>query len=403
MFEFFLNFLLRFSVRSFLNNYFSLKMMVKPLCPYFGACGGCTAQHIDYALQLENKKKQLQQITKQENIHIFSEEEYYYRNRMDFIFQNNGLGLRKKGHWDKIVPIEQCVIAEEKVNFLMKEIQTNLKKFDAFDLRKHTGTFRYAVIRSTEEECSISFVLNSKSMKLSDAIESIKSFAKMSTAENILITYVPPETDMSISSEYFVIKGKDSIKTSYVGKQFSYPIQGFFQNNHTMAEKMQGYVKNLLQKYATKNAILLDLYAGVGTFGIMNAGSFKKVLIVENVKEAIYFAEKNAKENYCTNVQTIAMDAKQIAQLEYAKPLFVITDPPRSGMDQKTMTVLNQEKPECIIYISCNPEQLAKDLPKLRNYHIKSAALFDLFPQTKHSEAVIEVVKINEERTKEEY
>ncbi len=174
--------------------------MATPLCPYFGSCGGCTAQHIDYSLQLENKKKQLAQITKHAEVKVFSEKEYFYRNRMDFIFLENSLGLRKQGHWDKIIPIEQCVIADEKINALMKEIQTHFQKCDVFDIKRHTGTFRYAVIRSTPKDSSISFVVNSNSQRLGEAIEKIKAFAKKTTAKNILVTYVPANSDLSISS-----------------------------------------------------------------------------------------------------------------------------------------------------------------------------------------------------------
>lgn len=365
--------------------------MTTPLCPYFGNCGGCTAQHIDYVIQLENKKKQLQTMTKQENVEVFFDKEYGYRNRMDCIFQKNGLGLRKKGQWDSIVPIGKCVIAEEKINTIIQEIEQAFKDCDTFYIRKHSGTFRYAVIRSTPVDSSLSFVLNSNSQRLQEAIEKIKSFSETSSAQNILVTYVPANSDMSISSDYFIVKGNDFLQTNLQGKKFFYPIQGFFQNNHSMAEKMQNYVSQLVEKYDTKNAMLLDLYGGVGTFGIVNASFFKEVLIIESVKESIECAKKNAEENRYNNVKTIVLDAKQIARIPCLKPFFVITDPPRTGMDQKTISYLNLEKPEAIIYISCNPQQLTKDLSKFRNYSIKSVALFDLFPQTPHSEAIVEL------------
>ena len=378
--------------------------MATPLCPYFGSCGGCTTQHIEYATQIENKKKQLFQITKFPEIKVFSGKEYFYRNRMDFIFLNKSMGLRKKGFWDKIVPIEQCVIAEEKINSFMKEINSFFQAYDAFDLRRHTGTFRYAVIRSTPEDSSISFVVNSNSSRLAEAIEKIKDYAKISIAKNILVTYVPENSDQSISLEYFIVKGKDFLQTSYKEKKLSYSIQGFFQNNHTMAEKMQEYVTELVTKYETKNATLLDLYAGVGTFGIMNAEFFKEVVIVESVKASIDAAKRNIEQNAINNAKAILLDAKQLSRIEIKPPLFLITDPPRSGMDQKAITIVNQQKPEVILYISCNPQQLGKDLLKFRGYEIKSIGLFDLFPQTPHSEAVIELCrKVNEKKTKEEY
>lgn len=364
-----------------------------PLCQYFGDCGGCTAQHIDYHLQVENKKRMLAQVTKFSEIKVFSGQEYFYRNRMDFIFQPQGLGLRKKGRWDKIIPIEQCVIAEKPINELMKEIQSSFRDCDAFDVKKHRGTFRYAVIRTTPIDSSLSFVLNSDSSKLAQAVEKVKDFAKVSTAKNVLITYVPSNSDMSISSEYFVVKGKDTLETNFLGRSFSHSIQGFFQNNHAMAEQMQSYVKELLSNYETKNRALLDLYGGVGTFGITNAEQFKEVIIIESVKEAIDQAKKNIERNQIKNIKALVLDAKQLSHVEMKTNFFVITDPPRIGMDQKTIATLNQQKPECIIYISCNPEQLGKDLPKLKEYKIKSSALFDLFPQTPHSEAIVELVR----------
>ncbi|MSR85846.1 23S rRNA (uracil(1939)-C(5))-methyltransferase RlmD [Candidatus Woesearchaeota archaeon] len=370
--------------------------MATPLCQYFGSCGGCTAQHIDYAIQVENKKRMLSQVTKFSDITVFSGKEYFYRNRMDFIFQPQGLGLRKKGQWDRIIPIEQCVIAEKAINELMKEIQHSFSNCDAFDVKRHSGTFRYAVIRTTPIDSSISFVLNSGSSKLAESIEKVKDFAKISTVKNILVTRVPANSDVSISSEYFVVKGKDTLETEFLGKEFSHSIQGFFQNNHAMAEKMQMYVKELLEKYDTKNTTLLDLYGGVGTFGITSAERFKEIIVIESVKEAMEQAKKNAEQNNAKNVKTLLLDAKQLSRVEVKTKLFVITDPPRTGMDQKTIATLNQQKPECIIYISCNPEQLGKDLPKLREYEIKSCALFDLFPQTPHSEAIVELIRKKE-------
>lgn len=367
--------------------------MATPLCPYFGSCGGCSAQHIEYELQIENKKKQLQQITNFSDIQVFSDKEYAYRNRMDFIFQKNGLGFRKKEHWDKVVEIKNCVIAEKRIQELMQEINNNFTNIDFFDLQKHTGTFRYAVIRKGTTEASISFVLNSDSSRIAEGIEKIKTFAEKSTAENILITYVPANTDQSTSSDFFIVKGKDHLTAKYIGKKFQYPIQGFFQNNHSMAEKMQEYVHKMISTYNTENAQLIDLYGGVGAFGIINASNFKKTRIVESFPQSIEAAKENIILNKEKNTEAILLDAKNIHKMEIKQPLFLITDPPRTGMEEKTMQTIKIWKPERIIYISCNPQQLAKDIPKLRGYKIQSAALFDLFPQTSHSEAVLELRK----------
>lgn len=368
--------------------------MAQPLCPYFGKCGGCAAQHIDYAFQLENKQKTVAKAAGVEvkNVKVFSGNDYHYRNRMDFIFHSSGIGLREKGNWRGIVDVEKCVISDEGLNKLVTEVRGFFKGCDYFDVLKKTGTFRYAVIRTPHEDSSISFVLNKDSGKLSAAIEKVREFAAQTSAKNVIVTYVPASTDGSISEEFFVVTGSDFLHEEYLGKKFKYHVQAFFQNNHAMAEKMLAYSRELLMRYDTSNAQLLDLYGGVGSFGIVNSDLFRSVLVVESVKGAIDAANENIKENKCMNVAAEVLDAKNVNKLNLSRNLFVINDPPRSGMHPKAIERLNELKPKVILYVSCNPEQLGKELPKFKNYTLKSVALFDLFPQTPHIEAVAELV-----------
>ncbi len=366
--------------------------MASPLCPYFGECGGCSLQNIEYQYQLKDKNRALQKAIDFYETEIFSDKEYKYRNRMDFIFHKNGLGLREKGNWKKIVDVEECKISDEGINRLLKEVRDFFKEIDYFDLNKQAGTFKYCVIR-TAKTSSISFVLNEESSRLGESGDKIREFAEKTTADNVTITYVPAKSDISISSEFFAVKGGEELYEEYLGKKFWYSVQGFFQNNHAMAEKMQSYVHELLIKYDTKNAHLLDLYGGVGTFGIINSDMFKDVLTIESVNECVDSANKNIIENNINNAKAIVLDAKNLRKVPLQSPLYVITDPPRTGMDDRTITHLNVLKPNVIVYISCNIDQLQKDIPKFKEYSIKSTALFDLFPQTPHSEAVVELIR----------
>ena len=366
--------------------------MAEPLCPYFNKCGGCSWQHIGYDIQLENKKKTLANSINFDDIKVFSGEEYHYRNRMDMVFHANGIGLRKRGEWSKIIDIGKCVISNEKLNILISEIRDFFKEADAFDLVKQTGAFKYAVIRTPAENSSVSFVLNEDSMKLKEAVERINGFAALTTADNIIVIYVPSEFDDVISDEFFVVKGSDMLKEKYLGMEFFYPAQGFFQNNSSMAEKMHEYCSGVLKQYSTKESHLLDLYGGVGAFGIINSPLFKEVTIIEAGKLSVNAADINIKSNNIKNVRAIELDAKNLKKIAFPKPLFVITDPPRSGMHPKTIEQLRNLRPEAIIYISCNAQQLGKDIIKFKEYYIKSAALFDLFPQTTHIEAIVELV-----------
>ncbi|MEK6922111.1 MAG: hypothetical protein AABX82_09535, partial [Nanoarchaeota archaeon] len=348
--------------------------MATPLCPYFKTCNGCATQHIDYSIQLENKKKTLQHAIEYNHIEIFADKEYFYRNRMDFLFFEEGIGFRQKEP-SKRVDVEQCVIANEKINQLLKELRDFFKTpIDAFDNKKKSGTLRYAVIRAPQnnsKESSISFVLNSDSPRLKEVIEQVEQFAKQTTAENILVTYVVPEEEESTSEDYIIVKGKNTLREIIMEKTFYYNVQGFFQNNFIMTEKMHMYVHNLLKKYNTKDAYLLDLYAGVGTFGIINAELFKQTTIIEGFQGCVDAAKINLQQNNIKNATALCLDATHLRRMKFNKPLYVITDPPRSGMDMKTIQQLIELRPEVIIYISCNIQQLGKDVRKFKRYEIK--------------------------------
>lgn len=365
--------------------------MANPLCTYFGECGGCSWQHLDYPIQTENKKKTLANAINFNDIKIFAGKEYFYRNRMDMVFHEKGIGLREKRKWDRIINIEKCAISNEKLNNLIKEVGDFFNNVDAFDLKKHIGAFRYAVIRTPPEDSSISFVLNGDSTKLKEAVEKITEFSAVTTSDNIIIVYTPQEADFSTSDEFFAVKGSEMLKERYLGNEFLYPAQGFFQNNHEVAEKMQEYCHGLLKPYGAKEAHLIDLYGGGGAFGVINASLFKEVTIIESDKLAVKAANINIKNNKADNARAIELDAKNLKKIGFPKPLFVIADPPRSGMHPKAIEQLKNLRPEAIIYISCNAEQLGKDILKFKDYRIKSAALFDLFPQTTHIEAVAEL------------
>jgi len=362
--------------------------MVEALCPYFDNCGGCTSQHVSYEEQLEQKKKRIERLLGVSSLEVFSDVAYGYRNRMDFIIHLKGLGLREKGRWDCFVDIKECVIASPHVNALLQELRAFFVENDAFDFKKRGGTFRYAVVRCPGDDSSITFVLNKDSMKIGDAIEKIKEFSVKSSGKNILVAYVPSQSDVSFSDEFFVVKGKDVLEKEYLGKKFLFPAQGFFQNNDTVAEKMQIYCHSLFEKEDTQEGELLDLYSGVGTFGILNADLFKKVTFVESVASAVVCTKKNISFHHLLHCEAFCLDARYLKRLSFSKKLFVLTDPPRSGMHPSTLEALKSLKPRMIVYVSCNVVQLSKDISKFKEYYLEHVALFDLFPQTSHCEVV---------------
>jgi len=363
------------------------------LCPYFGRCGGCAFQDIPYPQQVKDKTRILADTLKIKEIEVFTGPPFHYRQRMDFVFHSGGLGLREKGRWYQIVDIESCLIANQALNQLMTEIRDFFRDVDVFDLRKKVGTFRYAVIRTPPSDSSISIVLNQASSRREEAREIIKEFATQTTAQNVLITYVPPNRDVSVSEEYEIVKGTDFLQEELLGQTFEYPIQGFFQNNHLLTEKLQRYCRELLleDKSQLPQAYLLDLYAGVGTFGLLNAEHFRKVILVENHPPSLEAARHNIVANNHRNIEPLLHDAKYLKNIILPQPLVVIADPPRSGVHPRALKYLNRIKPQRILYISCNIRQLRTDLSLLDNFRVKRVAFFDFFPHTPHIEAVVEL------------
>ena len=378
-------------------------METKPLCVYFGECGGCVIQHVPYQVQLQNKQKYvIDQCSKNnlvipENIEVYSDEPYHYRSRMDFIFFNGGLGLRQKNHFNKIIPIKNCVISNQTIHVLLNEVWDwylqHKNELDIFDFKKLTGTLKYLVIRAAKntDSTTISLILSSDSKKISQHVGLIGDFASKTTAKNVVVGMVDAQHDLSTSAECFEVKGSLVMEEIIDGKKISYFSQSFFQNNTAMAGKMVHHLSSLLQKYNTSESLFVDLYGGSGLFGICLAHLFKKIKIIDNDVNTIECAKQNIANNNIDNSEVISGDASKISNIQ-AQNTFLLVDPPRTGLHKKVIDQILALKPSVIFYVSCNPEQMAKELRIFSKYYsINSLAVFDLFPQTNHIEAVAEL------------
>jgi len=367
--------------------------MSSPLCEYFGVCGGCLLQDVEYPEQVEGKRLELANAVGLDEVNVFSGPPYGYRCRMDFAFSENGVGFRRKGTWDSVFRVLACPISCEGLNRLLIEVNGFFTEVDFFDIRRQTGCFRYAVIRAPPSDSSVSFVLNRDSPGLERAHDIIRDFSSGTSAANVVVTRVPPKTDHSVSDDYSIVKGSDMLREEYLGRRLWYHVQGFFQNNHEMAERLHRYCRSILSGYAGKGFHLLDLFGGVGTFGIINADLFESVTVVESDRNCIGAARKNAALNVSDNVSVVEADAASLSGIVLPEPLVVVADPPRGGMHPKTVKALSVLRPESIIYVSCNIRQLKTDLPGFKGYGIGSVAMFDFFPQTPHCESVVELTR----------
>ncbi len=333
-------------------------------------------------------------------IRVFVGEQFHYRNRMDFTFHPTGLGLRKPGKWDHVLDISSSELANSNVNRLLSEVRafvTDTLPFDTFDLRNKTGTFRYATIRAPSLSSSITFILSSESGDLAAAKERALQFSKISSADSVLVGFVSKLDDRSLSDQFEVIKGSVYLSEKINNHVFMFHSQAFFQNNSLMAEQMVSYVCSLFSQSSSRT--LLDLYGGVGLFGISCAPLFDRVVVVESHPLSLDCAKMNAKQSAFSSVETYACEIESLRAASFyssvvSQDLAMIVDPPRSGISRKALNNVLSLKPRTLVYISCNPLVFANELSSFsrEGYLIKSCALFDMFPKTQHVEMIVELV-----------
>lgn len=350
-------------------------------CPYFPACTGCTTQDVAYDEQLARKRRHVALAVgiPEAQLDVIAGKQLGYRNRMDFVYHTGGLGLRA-GKWHDVIDIEHCPIANPRVNELLTQLRA--LHLDPFDQRTKQGVARYAVIRATSRTDAVTFILSRTD---STTKERIASFARQNDVHNVMIGIIPPATDASVAHDVHVIKGSRLLSEAVLGLTFQFDAQGFFQAN-PLAERMVALVRDWLE-----GGRLLDLYGGVGLFGLASADKAEHVTIAEEYAPAIACAQANITANMIENADAIVMDIKELARHRLVADE-VIVDPPRAGMHQHAIAAVRALSPKRIVYVSCNPTRLGQDLPFFTGYAPARAAVVDLFPQTEHCEAVVELL-----------
>ena len=375
------------------------------ICPYYGKCGGCTKPIITF----EEKKEKILTYIKNSNIEVennpilsYDGPQLNYRNRMDFVFSQEGPGLREKGKFYKVIPIKECKIAHKKINEALSLVWEWFEEYkdelDVFDIEKTTGTLRYATIRASAftKDLSVTFILNENSPNINIAKEKIKVFAEkyQNKINNVIVGYVYHKTDQSTSKNIEVIKGKEFLFEKLNNITYKFHSQGFFQTNSLMTVLMLEHVKKLLDN--DSNPVFIDLFGGIGTFGIYMAENYEDVYILDNNEFNIKMAIDNTIINDTINVFPYVLDAKEIKKFFEEKignkKFTLLVDPPRPGLHKKTVKFLYKYRPDKLIYVSCNPKNLEKELVNLKKiYKITNIAFFDNFPRTTHIEVILKL------------
>mgnify|MGYP002578864110 CR=1 FL=1 len=380
------------------------KYRVEPKCSYFKDCGGCSLMHLAYNEQLSYKQKKVQECLKRiggldvkVNPTIGMENPFCYRNKIQMPIKLSKKGKIVSGFYKEkthdIVPIETCEIENKKADKILKSIRFLMKKYRVFpyDEDSRRGVVRHVLIRTSlhYEEIMVVLVTNV------DAFPGRNDFVKELKKENPEITTVVQnintrDTNVILGEKQRILFGKGFINDDLCGIKFKISAKSFYQVNPLQTEKLYSLAISLADIKPTDT--VLDAYCGIGTIGLIASKKAKEVIGVEIVKEAVIDAINNAKNNSITNAYFYQGDAGEFIIDQYKQGYkfdVVIMDPPRKGSDEAFLSTLIKTEPNKIVYVSCAPATLARDLKYLsQKYDIISVNPVDMFGHTFHVETV---------------
>jgi len=376
---------------------------VKPFCRIYENCGGCQLQHLSYAAQLKWKCQQVvdavQRIGKIHGVEIFEtigmKNPLRYRNKMQFpVGKNLAVGCYARGS-HKIIDTDSCLIQKETADKVLEVTKKILKRFNIppYDEDSHKGILRHVMCRvGLNNELMLVLVTAVKNLPNEKSIvKAIRAeLPKISTVQQNIQTF---HNNVILGRETKILFGRPNIKDKIGNLQFNISARSFFQVNTAQAEILYRTAKDFAE--LTGKEILIDAYCGTGTIGLFMAESAYKVFGIEIVREAVDDAKKNARENKIRNAEFIVGDVvKVLLRLDIYADI-VVVDPPRAGCDKKVLETFAAMNPSKIIYVSCNPATLARDLAILAElgYITKKIQPVDMFPFSSHVEAVAQIVK----------
>ncbi|NLL80482.1 MAG: 23S rRNA (uracil(1939)-C(5))-methyltransferase RlmD [Clostridiales bacterium] len=417
---------------------------VESPCPHFGSCGGCSYQTLPYEEQLKLKEAQVRRLLapvleKQEKgmEEIFepitpSPVQFGYRNKMEFSFGDEvkdgplALGMHKRGSFYDIVTVKQCQIVDEDYRKILDCVLTYFQERNTsfYHRLRHTGYLRHLLVRkarktgeilialvtTTQEEVELSGLVERLLALQDNQAEGVQSFAGAGEDEEnkevgcgkldgkivgILHTKNDSVADVVKSDETIILYGQDYFYEELLGLKFKISEFSFFQTNSLGAEVLYQKAREYIGEVGAgangkPDKVIYDLYSGTGTIAQMMAPVARKVIGVEIVEEAVEAAKKNAELNGLTNCEFIAGDVLKVLDDIEEKPDLIILDPPRDGIHPKALDKIIRYGVERIVYISCKPTSLARDLEVFleHGYVVERGTAVDMFPGAAHVECV---------------
>ena len=389
----------------------------EPVCSLFPACGGCMYQTMSYEEQLKMKESQIRSLldeaiaaagqTDSEGNADYcfegiqgSPKEFAYRNKMEFSFGDEykdgplSLGLHKKGSTYDVLTASDCKLVHEDLTRILNCVLNYFQERKTPYYRKmsHEGYLRHLLLRRSESSGEILVCLITSSQReepLEALVQQVLELPLEGTIVGFLHIINDSLADVVQSDETRILYGQDFFYETILGLRFKITPFSFFQTNSKGAEVLYSAARDYIGE--TKDMTVFDLYSGTGTIAQILAPAAKEVVGVEIVEEAVEAARENAAANGLDNCRFLAGDVLKVLDEITEKPDLIVLDPPRDGVHPKALPRIIAYGVDRMLYISCKPTSLARDLGVLipSGYRVEKVRLVDMFPQTVHVETVV--------------
>lgn len=380
-----------------------------PVCGVSKKCGGCQLQHMSYESQLEWKHNKVSNAISRiggiKDVEILPvlgmETPYNYRNKAQYPIRKVD-GKVQIGFFasrtHRVVDWDQCAIQDPRCEQIIKKVKEFLETYDIaiYDENTHKGTVRHLLIKTAyyTNEVMVCIVVNGKGLPEKEAF--IKSMQEIEGMKSVVVNINKSKTNVVLGNEMQVILGEDYIVDTIGDLKFKISPLSFFQVNPLQTKVL--YDKALEYAELTGEETVWDAYCGIGSISLFLAQKAKKVYGVEIIEPAIVNARENAVLNGIDNTEFFVGKAEEVIPAKYKEGITadtIVVDPPRKGCENALLETLAQMAPSKIVYVSCDPATLARDLGYLceRGYKVAKVQPVDMFPHTTHIEVVAQLVK----------
>jgi 23S rRNA (uracil1939-C5)-methyltransferase len=377
---------------------------VEAPCPYFGRCGGCRLQHLAYPAQLAFKTKQVRDcLERLGGLGAFelrpilpAPAPYGYRNKMEFTVAGPvpAIGLHAAERYDVVLDIERCLLQSDTMNALLDEFRRQVRDraLSIYDPVTERGLLRFVMMREGRHtrEAMVNIVASAPDVEtLVPVADALRTRAVETSS--VVLNVNAKKASVAVGTEEHLLLGRDHIRESLGPVTFQVSANSFFQTNTLQAERLFALVTDACELDGSET--LLDLYSGTGAISLLLAGRVRWVYGIEVAVAAVDDAIRNARANGIENCTFLAGEVRHVLPdltRQGVKASVVVADPPRAGFHPKALSALAVMAPGRIVYVSCNPSTLARDVGDLTRlgYRLEWVQPVDMFPQTPHIEAV---------------